>query len=38
VSVAEFIACQRTEYRVPHALTCRALGVSQSWMPLCCVK
>jgi putative transposase len=31
VSVAQFIACQRTEHGVPHALTCRALGVSQSW-------
>ena len=31
MSVAEFIACQRAEYRVPHALTCRVLGVSESW-------
>jgi putative transposase len=31
VSVAAFIASQKTEYDVPHALTCQALGVSQSW-------
>jgi putative transposase len=31
VSVAAFIACQRTEHEVPHAVTCRALEVSQSW-------
>jgi transposase InsO family protein len=31
VSVARFIAAQRTEHRVPHAVACRALGVSQSW-------
>src|SRR2546421_468993 len=31
VSVAAFIASQRTEHDVPHALSCRALGVSQSW-------
>ena len=31
MSVAGFIACQRTEHRVPHAIACRALGVSQSW-------
>jgi putative transposase len=29
--VAEFIALQRAEFGVPHALACRALGVSQSW-------
>ncbi|MEY9934489.1 hypothetical protein ABH926_009157 [Catenulispora sp. GP43] len=29
--MADFIACQRTEHGVPHALTCRALGVSESW-------
>lgn len=29
--MAAFISSQRTEYRVPHALSCRALGVSQSW-------
>jgi putative transposase len=29
--VAEFIAIQRAEYGVPHALACRALGVSQAW-------
>jgi len=31
VSVARFIASQRTEYRVPHAKCCRWLGVSESW-------
>jgi putative transposase len=31
VSVAGFIAAQRTEHEVPHAVACRALGVSQSW-------
>jgi transposase InsO family protein len=31
VSVAGFIACQRTGYGMPHAVACRALGVSQSW-------
>ena len=31
MSVAAFIASQRTEHQVPHAIACRALGVSQSW-------
>ena len=31
VAVAAFIAAQRAEHRVPHAVSCRALGVSQSW-------
>jgi transposase InsO family protein len=31
VSVARFIADQRTKHRVPHAFTCRALQVSESW-------
>jgi putative transposase len=31
VSVARFIADQRTEHQVPHTLSCRALGVSASW-------
>jgi transposase InsO family protein len=31
VSVAAFIASQRAEHGVPHAVACRALGVSQSW-------
>lgn len=31
MSVAAFIACHPTEYGVPHAVACRALGVSQSW-------
>ncbi|GGL21511.1 IS3 family transposase [Mangrovihabitans endophyticus] len=29
--MAGFISSQRTEHGVPHALTCRALQVSQSW-------
>ena len=29
--MAAFIAAQRDRYRIPHALSCRALGVSQSW-------
>jgi putative transposase len=29
--VAGFIASQRDTYRVPHAASCRALGVSQAW-------
>jgi putative transposase len=29
--VAAFIAAQREQHRVPHAVSCRALGVSQSW-------
>jgi len=32
VSVARFIADQRTFYRVPHAVTCAILGVSVSWL------
>ena len=31
MSVARFIASQRTEHRVPHAKCCRWLGVSESW-------
>jgi transposase InsO family protein len=31
VSVARFIADQRTFYRVPHTLTCALLGVSLPW-------
>jgi putative transposase len=31
VRVARFIADQRTEHQVPHALSCRVLGVSASW-------
>jgi transposase InsO family protein len=31
VSLARFIAAQRTEHGVPHALSCRALGLSESW-------
>ncbi|MEV0158216.1 IS3 family transposase [Micromonospora sp. NPDC050686] len=29
--MAGFIASQRTEHDVPHAVACRALGVSESW-------
>jgi putative transposase len=29
--VARFIAAQRAQHGVPHAVACRALGVSQSW-------
>jgi len=29
--VAAFIAAQRARHGVPHAVSCRALGVSQSW-------
>jgi putative transposase len=31
LSRAAFIADQKASYRVPYAVTCRALGVSQSW-------
>jgi transposase InsO family protein len=31
VIVASFIACQRTDFKVPHVLSCRALSVSTSW-------
>ena len=31
MSVARFIADQRTNYRVPHTVTCALLGVSISW-------
>lgn len=31
MSVVSFVAAQRTVYRVPHAVTCRLLGVSESW-------
>jgi putative transposase len=31
VTVAGFIASQRTDYGVPHAVACRALEVSESW-------
>lgn len=32
MSVASFVAAQRTEYDVPHAVSCRALGLSESWL------
>ncbi len=31
MSVARFIADQRTKYRVPHTITCLLLGVSLAW-------
>ena len=31
MTVAGFIASQRTDYGVPHAVACRALEVSESW-------
>lgn len=31
MSLAGFIAVQRAEYQVPHATSCRALGMSQGW-------
>lgn len=31
MSVAHFITSQRTEHGVPQAVSCRALGVSESW-------
>ncbi|NES14599.1 IS3 family transposase [Micromonospora sp. PPF5-17] len=31
MSVAAFVASQRTEHGVPHTVTCRALGLSESW-------
>jgi transposase InsO family protein len=31
VSVAHFVAAQRTVHRVPHAKCCRWLGLSESW-------
>jgi putative transposase len=31
VSVARFIADQRTRYRVPHTIACALLGVSVAW-------
>jgi putative transposase len=31
VSLAGLIAAQRVDFGVPHATSCRALGVSQAW-------
>src|SRR5437660_680604 len=31
VAVAALIAAQRDEQQIPHAVACRALGVSRSW-------
>jgi len=30
--VAVFIAAQRAQYGIPHATSCRALGISQAWL------
>jgi len=32
MSVASFVAAQRTEFGVPHAVSCRALDLSESWL------
>ena len=32
MSLAALIASQRADYGIPHAVSCRALGVSQAWM------
>jgi putative transposase len=31
MTVASFVASQRAEFNVPHAISCRALGISESW-------
>ena len=31
MTVASFVAAQRTDHGVPHAISCRALGVSRVW-------
>ena len=31
MTVASFVAAQRTDHGVPHAVACRALDVSESW-------
>jgi putative transposase len=31
MSVASFVAAQRTDHGVPHVISCRALEVSESW-------
>src|SRR5688572_25401487 len=31
MTVASFVAAQRTDHAVPHVIGCRALGVSPSW-------
>ena len=30
-AVAAFIGSQRAEYKIPHRISCRVLGVSESW-------
>ena len=31
MSLAAFVAAQRTDHGVPHAIACRAVGMSESW-------
>ena len=31
MSLTSFVASHRTDHDVPHAVACRALGVSESW-------
>jgi len=31
MTVASFIASQKTDHGVPHVIGCRSLGVSESW-------
>ena len=31
MTVASFVAAQRTDHGVPHAVSCRALEISESW-------
>ena len=32
VTLAQFVASQRTDHGIPHAAACRALGVAESWL------
>jgi putative transposase len=38
VSVARFIADQRTNYRVPRTVVCALLGVSMAWFYKCLTR
>lgn len=31
MTLARFVASQRTDHGIPHAVACRALGVGESW-------
>ena len=31
MTVASFVAAQRTDHGVPHVISCRALSLSESW-------